>query len=108
MQYEASELSSLYKELLKNDSKFIVRTYDPQCGDLQRGFIFEAIKEPYHWVKITAWFKQDSKTENKQINIVPAKVLFDYLKLAVTSACCVEVYAVGEELTYIYGRQEKH
>ena len=108
MQYETNELMWLYKGLLANNSKFTVITYDPQFGDLERGFTFERVVEPYHWAKVTAWFKQDSKAESKQVNIVPAKVLLDYLKLAISSACCVEVYEEGEELTYIYGRQEKH
>ena len=108
MKYEATELLWLYKELLKNGNKFTVITYDPQFGDLKRGFTFEAIEEPYHWVQVTSWFKQDSKTESKQISVVPAKVLFDYLRLAVTSAVCVEIYEQGEELTYVYGEPEKH
>lgn len=108
MKYEATELLWLYKELLKNGSKFTVVTIDPQYGDLKRGFTFEAISEPYHWVQVTAWFKQDAKSENNQINVVPAKVMFDYLRLAISSAVCVEVYEVGEELTYVYGEQEKH
>ena len=108
MKYETSELKWLFKELLKTSSKFTVITYDPQFGDLQRGFTFEATSEPYHWVKITTWFKQDSKSETKQINVVPAKVLFDYLRLAVSSACCVEVYEEGQELTYVYGEQQKY
>ena len=108
MNFEANTLLHLYKELLKSSSKFTVATYDPQYGDLQRGFIFEPVEELYHWVKITNWFKQDSKTEIKQVNIVPAKVMFDYLRLAVSSACYVEIYEEGTELTYVYGEQEKH
>ena len=108
MQYEANEIMWLYKELLKNGSKFTIITCDPQFGDLERGFTFEPVEEPYHWARITSWFKQDSKSETKQVNVVPAKVLLDYLKLAISSACCVEIYEQGEELTYIYGRQEKN
>ena len=108
MKYETNELMWLYKELLKTGSKFTVIAYDPQFGDLQRGFTFEPVEEPYHWAKITTWFKQDSRNETKQVNVVPAKVLLDYLKLAINSAVCVEIYETGEELTYIYGRQEKY
>ena len=108
MKYEASELLSIYRELLKSNTKYTIITYDPQFGDLQRGFQFERVVEPYNWARVTAWFKQDSKAESKQVNVVPAKVLFDYLRLAVVSACCIEIYKEGEELTYVYGEQEKH
>ena len=108
MNFEANTLLHFYKELLKGSNKFTVITYDPQYGDLQRGFVFEAMEEPYHWARITSWFKQDSKSETKQVNVVPAKVMFDYLRLAVSSACCVEVYEEGTELTYVYGEQEKY
>jgi hypothetical protein len=107
MKYESSELLSLYKELLKG-GKYTVITTDPQYGDLQRGFTFEPVSKPYHWAKVTAWFKQDTRNESKQSTIVPAKVLFDYLRLAITSACYVEIYETGEELTYVYGKQEKY
>ena len=107
MKYESSELLSLYKELLKG-GKYTVITIDPQYGDLKRGFTFEAVEEPYHWAKVTTWFKQDERNETKQTHIVHAKILFDYLRLAITSACCVEIYETGEELTYVYGKQEKY
>lgn len=108
MNLEASALLHLYKELLKGSNKFTIITYDPQYGDLQRGFTFESVEELYHWVRITTWFKQDTKTETKQVNVVPAKVMFDYLRLAISSACYIEIYEQGEELTYVYGEQEKH
>lgn len=107
MQYEPSELLSLYRKLLKG-GKYTVITYDPQYGDLQRGFIFEPVGEPYHWAKVTSWFKQDDRNENKQVTIVPAKVLIDYLRLAVVSARYIEIYETGEELTYTYGKPEKY
>lgn len=108
MRYESSELLSIYRELLKSKSKYTVITYDPQFGDLERGFQFERIVEPYHWARVTSWFKQDNRNETKQVNVVPAKVLLDYLKLAISSACYVEIYEEGEELSYIYGEQIKH
>jgi hypothetical protein len=107
MKYEATELLYLFKNLLKGSAKFTVITYDPQFGDLNRGFEFEPVVEPYHWARVTAWFK-NGNTETKQISIVPAKVLFDYLRLAISSAEYVEVYEEGEELTYVYGEQHKY
>lgn len=108
MNIDRVELKKLFQALLQGKGHFTVITYDPQFGDLERGFTFEAVPTSNHKAKVTAWFKQDIDFETKQVNTVPAMVLFTYLQLAITSACYVEVYEEGEELSYVYGEQEKH
>lgn len=105
MNFDKNELKKLFQNLLQA-SHFTVITYDTQFGDLQRGFTFEAVPFSNHQAKVTAWFKQDVNSETKQISVVPAMVLLNYLKLAITSASCVEIYKEGEELTYVYGEHE--
>lgn len=108
MDFNKSELKNLFQTLLQGKDHFTVITHDIQFGDLERGFIFEAVPTSNHKAKVTAWFKQDIDSETKQVNTVPAMVLFTYLQLAITSACYVEVYEEGEEVSYVYGEQIKH
>jgi hypothetical protein len=108
MNFDKNELKKLFQNLLQGRGHFTIITYDPQFGDLERGFTFEAVPTSNHKARVTAWFKQDVNSETKQISTVPGIVLFNYMQLAIASACCIEIYEEGEELSYVYGEQIKH